>query len=170
MSETTVLGLDHEKEPEYITKFKNAHGFEPVIWEALVRKYIPNPLLPSIFDDAITKIWRGKDIPEHHRACLLMTFDSHYVKKEDYARAASDLRKFLVDFPKQKNRVNHLADIASIFESNPDYYAIGFYCSLGENLFIVDDEETDSCLLPDWSTMFDVYVGVDEISKGINNE
>lgn len=168
MSETTVLGLTPNKESECLSEFRNSHGFEPTIWRALGEKYLHKFSIMDIGE--VTSLWKNGKLPEHHRACLLMTFDKHYVKKEHYARAALDIRKFLVDFPKQENCVNHLSEIADIFESNPNFHAIGFHCSLIDNLFDGDyNEETDSYIPPKWETLCDVYEGVDKISNKIKD-
>jgi hypothetical protein len=138
MSYSTIYSIKFSKQCEEIAELRNGHGSAPVIWDALGQKYLG--LRPFAFtDERIWKLYEDKSIPAHHRAVLIMTFDHAYLKKANFKRAAQDIRKFLADFPRDPQYVNHWPKIAEILESSDveDVQNIGIqHTSVSENQFM----------------------------------
>jgi hypothetical protein len=161
MSYTTILHVFPNEKVECGEELKNSWGSAPYVWDWLIRQYI-NPDGNMMYEKEtkqLWKLWKQTDIPEHQRAVLLMTFDRAFVSKENYPRAAADIREFLKDYFNDKV-VNHWPRIAEIFESNPDVPAIGLWLtSVSENPFNGGwDEQNEEYLPPDWKhDCFEVY-------------
>lgn len=173
MSYTTILGLIPENNtPDALTEIKelhNSHGCAPVIWRAMCETYLGTSTW-SMFDGTMERLWplyQDRSIPEYQRAVLTMTYDRAYIIKDDYARAANDIRKWLTDFPPIPNHVNHWDELATLFESEPDYPAIGLHCtSVSENQFEGEwVEETEEYLPVAWDTTFNIYDELDNQIK-----
>lgn len=180
MSYTTLKAIWPGERVEDICDLRNGWGSSPVIWEVLGKRYchfdeskneswlFPKPNAQKVWD-----LWMRPDLATYIRAVLLMTFDLAYVVKTDYGRAAHDIRQFLKTMPIGKNVVNHWPTLAELFESNPDYPAIGFHAtSVAEDIWSIKYDETTGIAQPaDWGKTFDVYASLDallaEESKGL---
>jgi len=170
MSYTTVLCLTPGSQVDDLRELRNSSGSAPVIWDAMSQKYYGTEPHAYMIDGTLERLWpRYKDmgIPEYQRAVLMMTYDLAYVSKENYERAAADIRKWLKDFPPREGYANHWEEIASIYESKPDCEAIGLHCtSVSENPFEggwnEDKEEYDQI---DWDTAYEIYAKLDALTK-----
>lgn len=162
MSYTTILGLtlsnNSNSAIKEIKELHNSHGSAPVIWDKMCQIYLKTK--PFSYHNEIDELWPlslDLSIPEYQRAVLVMTYDKAYVSKDNYKRAANDIRKWLEEFPPGDEYINHWPEIALIYESNPNFEAIGLHCtSVTSNLFEKFDEETEE-YLPDWDDSFEVY-------------
>lgn len=170
MSYTTVLGLtpkDTSSSAVYdIEELHNSHASAPVIWDAMCQKYLGTEPYGYMFSiDQLWPIYKDLSIPEYRRAVLVMTYDRAYVSKENYKRAASDIRTWLEHFPPKEGYVNHWVRIAEIFESEPDCEAIGLHCtSVSENPFMGEwNEEKEEYDPIDWDTAFEIYEELDSL-------
>jgi len=175
MSCTTVLSLTPGgttgDSAEDLRELRNSHGSAPVVWDALCQKLYGTEPNSYMFDGTIDKLWpRYKDlgVPEHQRAVLMMTFDKAYVSKANYERAATDIRKWLLDFPPIDGHVNHWDEIASIFESKPECEAVGLYCtSVSDNPFHGGwNEENEDYDPVDWGDTYEIYSELDSLVSG----
>lgn len=160
MSYTTIMGVNPGVNAEYSLELKNSRGSGPIIWDTLGRYYSGKRPSYTTYEEQ-TDLWElhlRDDVPIHHKAVLLMTYDHAYILQKDYEQAASDIEQFLLDFQVGENRVNHWPEIAN-FIRNSNYPAIGFYMtSCGENLFEGDwNDEKDDYDSPDWSIFWSVY-------------
>lgn len=137
MSHSTILHIWPGKRIRYGQELRNSHGSAPVIWNALAQKYCG--ARPFGYFEVLDRLWplyKDPSLPIAHRAVLMMTFDTAYVLRKDYARAATDIRQFLQDFPQATGYVNHWPTIADLYESDPKIPAIGIYqTSVSENPF-----------------------------------
>lgn len=163
MSYTTIVYVFPNEKVECGEELRNSYGSAPVVWDALCQKYLSFPkygwVMRSGGLSVLWDLWKNKDIPTHQRAVLMMTFDRAYVSKENYQRAANDIRAFLSDFPVDPEIVNHWPVIAEYFESDPDIPAIGLWCtSVSDNPFHGSwDEEKEEYAPPDWNECRDIY-------------
>lgn len=163
MSYSTILALRPRRLPVKIEELKNSHSTAPVIWEALSQKW-----LGGSWYNQTERLWplhKDRRLPMHQRAVLMMTFDRARIAKEHFGRAASDIRKFLVDFPPKPGWVNHWARIAEILETNPAAHSVGIDCtSVNESLYVGDfDERRGRHKVIEWSRLFDVYAELDAL-------
>ncbi|WP_272658827.1 hypothetical protein [Providencia sp. PROV148] len=160
MSVTTIVAVWPNEDHGCIEELQNGFGSGPVIWNDMAIKYLGcDDFGYSRVIDSLWPLYKNKEIPYHQRAVLAMTYDNCYVKKEHYAEAAKCIRDYLVDFKPNEERVNHWPRIAEIFESNPDYPAIGFWLtSVCENPFSGDwNEETEEYDIYDWEKYWSVF-------------
>ncbi len=160
MSYTTIKSVWPGEKHEDLKELRNSHGSAPVVWDAMCQKYLGTKEFG--YFTAIDDLWpkyKDESIPIHQRAVLMMTYDKIYVSKKDYKRAASDILRFLGDFPVKKEYVNHWPEIAKLFDSDPDIPAIGFrHTSVSEDLFQGEwDEEKEEYDQPDWEEFYDLY-------------
>jgi hypothetical protein len=147
---------------------QNAWGTAVVIWSIMTHAYFDVPSTEWLNHlDALWKLAYRKDIPEHHRAVLMMTFDRAFVLRKDYHRAAKDIEHFFDDFPYSSDYVNHWPTIIRVFEANHFIPAIGFHMtSVSVNPFEGPyDEKTETYLPFDWSMAYDVY---EELNKSLD--
>jgi hypothetical protein len=164
MSYTTILHIFPGEKVECGEELRNSWGSAPYVWDFMGNKYIFNF---SIFrDQAMKDLWqlyKKAIVPAHQKAVLMMTFDKAYVAKENYAKAAKDIRLFLQDH-NDTTVVNHWHHIAEVFESNPDVPAIGFWhTSVSGNPFNGDwDEEKEEYLPPNWDDCYEIYTELGE--------
>ncbi|MCB1715863.1 MAG: hypothetical protein KDK05_12105 [Candidatus Competibacteraceae bacterium] len=170
MSYSTIMSVGPNRQPEVILGLRNSHGSAPVIWDKLCQElYGLRPFEYSIGDtlDKLWPRWRDLSIPEHKRAVLMMTYDLAYIRKEHYARAASDIRKWLADYPVNSEYVNHWPRIAEFYESNPGYDAIAIHqTSVSENPFYGEwDDEKEDYNLIEWGRVYEVYDEIDGIAN-----
>jgi len=155
MSYTTVLSLTI------------GQGSAPYVWNEMCKKYFGTA--DFMYYDCIDKLWpiyKNKEIPEHHRAVLMMTYDMAFVSKNNFIRAAKDIRLFIKDFPINISHTNHWNSIAKIYEDeNLDCEAIGLWCtSVSENPFEGDwNEELEKYDCIDWEESTDIYKTLDSI-------
>jgi len=160
MSYTTIKAIwPGEKHADH-EELRNAWGSAPVVWSALSECYLGSRHAWLLGEGK--KLWQlaeRPEIPALHRRVLMMTFDRAYVAKKDYAKAAADIREFLRCFPQSDVGANHWPHIASLFESDPDIPAIGFYMtSVSDDPFRGPfNEETDAYEPTDWASCFSVY-------------
>lgn len=169
MSETTIIYAYPGEKYECGEELKNSWGSATYIWDFMGKTYIPGF---SMFREDHMKylwtLWKKRSIPLYRRAVLMMTFDRALVAKENYKRAAADIRAFLSDH-NDITVVNHWPRIAEIFESNPDAPAIGFWMtSVSSNPFYGGwDDEKQAEIPVDWDKFWEVYTSLDaqEISS-----
>lgn len=165
MSYTTIKAIYPKVRHESIEELHNSWGSAPFVWDNLSQKYLnAKPYTYLLTVQKLWPIWKDANIPAHHRALLMITFDRVCVAQKDYARMASDIRKFLLDFPENTEEVvNHWPHIAEFFESNPDIPAIGLYLtSVSEDPFLGKWNEDEGCYEPtDWSNVYDLYASLD---------
>ena len=153
---------------EILEEFRNAHGSAPYVWSTVGKHYLG--MTEYEFFSRSEEIWplyKRPDMPRHHRAVLMMSYDNAVVAKEHYAQAAKDIRAFLADFPPNPEHANHWAGIALIFERNPDCPAIGFWMtSVSENPFEGPwNDEREAHDEPDWSQFWSTYLEVAKWDK-----
>lgn len=160
MSHTTILHVYPNDKVECGEELSNSWGSAPYIWDFMIKKYIrpDGNIMYSKDADALWKLWNREDIPACYRVVLMMTFDRVYVLKENYNRAANDIRDFLKDYD-DKKIVNHWHHIADVLESNPDVPAIGLWCtSVSDNPFHGEwDEDKEEYAPPNWEDCHEVY-------------
>lgn len=156
MSVTTVKAIWPNERVENLKRFGNGWGSGPAIWNELCEKYLGNR---HAWGDAMWALVKDERVPEHQRAVLRMTFDRVMVMKADYAQAASDIRAWFADFPRDHEVVNHWEEIAAIFESSPECPAIGFQLtSESTDLWRGEwDEETELYGPPAWEKAWSLY-------------
>ena len=171
MSYSTLQAIWPGEKHENIREFPNSHGTAPIVWGEFCKRYLGKSEYGWLCanNDDLWACWKRKDIPESHRAVLMLTFDRFYVLKKDYRRFAADLRKFLDDTLISANHVNHWPLIAQAFEMEPDYPALALWCtSVTRDLFVGPyDEEKDEYGPFDWSTAFDLYAEMDGLSEKV---
>lgn len=161
MSCTTIIAVWPGEKTEEIEELSNAWGSGPIIWGDMCERYLPGGTRHSYMDrDA--ELWplaNRLDIPYHHRAVLAMTYDRMFVKREHYAQAAQCIRQYLAEFHSEEKYVNHWPHIAELFESNPDYPAIGLWLtSVCENPFHGEWDEDAECYSQlDWSRYWSLF-------------
>ena len=159
MSRTTVKAIWPGVKVKDLEELGNAWGSAPLVWEALSMKYLgwdsAKWLLTAGTPEGnkLEELGRRADIPASHSAVMRMTFDLAYVRREHFARAAEDIRQFLIEFAISGYRayggkVNHWLRIAAIFESHPACPAIGFHMTS------VSEDTWENV---DWSDTSDVY-------------
>jgi len=174
MSRTTILALspgsDKDGAVQDLRTLHNSWGSAPVIWRAFCVKYIRCAESGFMHGDTIKEIsalWQDETIPEHHRALLMMTFDRAYVSKTNYEMAASDIQKWLIDFPPKDGQANHWPEIMRLFQDGPECEAIGIYhTSVSENPFTGPwDEEKEEEGPVDWAGSFELYSEIDGLKK-----
>lgn len=166
MSNSTVIAVWPGEKSEEMEELNNGWGSGPVVWNDMAVRYLG--MARNAYNWEIDKIWplpKRKDIPEHNRAVLAMTYDNMIVMREDYSRAAKCIRLYLQDFPVDERYVNHWPRIAEIFEGNPDCAAIGLWLtSVCENPFAGEwNEEADQYEQPDWSKYWNVFEWLDSL-------
>jgi hypothetical protein len=165
MSSTTIHAVWPGEKVEDLEELSNSWGSSPLVWDAMAMRYLGMKEYESILRlDDLWPIYERPDMPAHHRSVLLMTYDRAMVLRENYKRAAADIRAWLVDFPVRDSRANHWPRIAEIFDSAPDCLAIGFrMTSVCESLFWGEwNEEREDYDPPDWSQFWSVYKMADE--------
>jgi len=168
MSYTTVKALWPGDKQEDLEELRNSHGSAPPIWNEMCKKYYgteDHAYMSNGTFDLLWPRWKDLSIPKHQRAVLMMTYDRAYVSKKDYARAATDIKKFLEDFPPKEGYVNHWPRMIEIYESDPDIPAIGLYCtSFTEDPFEGGwNEDKGEYDQPDWEQCFDIYEELDAL-------
>jgi hypothetical protein len=160
MSTTTVKAVWPGEKVEDLEELRNSHGSAPVIWNAVGKRYLGFADFEySLRTNEIWPLYKRADMPEHHRAILLMTYDNAIVMKADYKRAAADIRAFLADFPPKDGYASHWPRIAEIFDGEPECPAVGFrMTSVSEDPFEGPwNDETEEYDAPDWSLYWDAY-------------
>lgn len=172
MSYSTILKVSPGKHPVSFKELHNSYGSAPVIWNTLCQEYYGTKWFSSTGDilDRLWSSWKDLSIPEYKRALLMMTFDHAYVRKEHFARAAKDIRKWIETYPQDDLHVNHWPAIAEVYESDPDCYALAIYqTSVSENPFQGPyNEEKDDYDLIDWITTYEIYEELDSLcNKGV---
>lgn len=109
-----------------------------MIWDALFSRYLKDPKIPH--DSWITRaqdesLWRldvDARLNDAERACLLLTFDWAVIRRENFSRAAADLREF-AKWNKKSGSACHLNEWADFIEAC-DGEAVGFHhTSVSEN-------------------------------------
>lgn len=109
----------------------------------------------------IWDIWKIPAEPAWKRAVLGMTFDGVYIESQHFQQAANDIRRFLLNYPRNPEWVNHwpaLADLLEEWAKDPTIKAIGFLqTSCGESVYEgVYDEDTDSHTY-EWDKTWSLY-------------
>ena len=170
MSYTSIYAVWPGERHEEIAELRNGNLSAPIIWGEMYAKYVDGsgeyPKSAWMFhSDRLWPIWKRADIPKHQRAVLAMTYDHAYVARENYARAAADIRATITDLAIPEHM--HWEPIAKIFESNPDCPAIGFnWTSVNEDPFQGPyNEETEEYGQPDWEEKWEMYAALDGLDK-----
>lgn len=166
MSHTTIIHIYPNEKVECGEELANSYGSAYYVWDFLLKKYIGEKA-NIMHDEEMEKLWKlykRIDIPFYFRSVLMMTFDRAYVSKENYKRAANDIRAFL-KYYSNGEVINHWYRIADIFDSDPDVPGIGFWItSVSENPFHGDyDEEKEEYLPPNWNEIYEVYEKLDSL-------
>lgn len=155
MSTSTILAVTPGRSVVPLFELRNAHGLAPVVWDALSQKYLGLSEHQWINRNS-APLWSladRMDIPEHHRAVLMMTFDHSYVLKRDFIRAAGDIRQWLSDFPPKPGYVNHWPTLAVVYDGRPNAKAIAIHqTSVSENPWSPPLGKPR-----DWSKFYSVY-------------
>ena len=164
MTCTTIKAIFPGEKADDIAELKNAWGSAPYVWDAMCKRHLNGAQWWSGAIERLWPLWKDQSIPEHQRAVLALTYDNMYLLARDYSRAASDIRKFLGDFPDDGLKVCHWAAIADLLESAPDCPAIGFHMnSVSEDPWSGDwDDDVDDYGPIDWSKAWSIY---DELDK-----
>lgn len=160
MSYTTIKAIWPGEKHEDLVELGNSWRSAPVVWNRLAERYLGSGTAWLTGDK--TRLWKlvdRKDVPQFMRRVLMMTFDRAYVLKKDYAKAAADIRRFMLELPQSPDFVCNWPKIAEIFESDPDIPAIGFHhTSVSEDPFLGPrNEETDEYEPTDWSKCWSIY-------------
>jgi hypothetical protein len=161
MSTTTVKAVWPGEKAEDLEELRNSHGSAPIVWNEIAKRYLGLGNYEYSFkSDEIWPLYKRDDMPAHHRAVLMMTYDNALVMKANYKQAAADIRAFLADFPGRPGGANHWSRIAEIFDNEPPCEAIGFHMtSVSEDPFQgAWNEERECHDAPEWSEYWDVYV------------
>lgn len=150
-------------------ELSNAHGGAPFVWNIVAKKYLG--LAPGAYLFESEKIWplyKKNEMPLHHKAVLLMTYDGAVITKPYFKKAAQDIRAFLADFKQEsqsESRINHWNEIAQELEKDPGCAAVGFYwTSVGEDPFqgSYDEESEDYLPFSNWGALWSVYATVEK--------
>lgn len=161
MSCTTIIAVWPGEKSECLEELRNGFGSGPLVWGDMCQRYLPGGERHSYMfrHQELWPLAYRQDIPYHHRAVLAMTYDRMFVKREHYGQAAHYIRQYLADFPDNTKYVNHWPRIAELFESNPDYPAIGLWLtSVCENPFNGEwNEEAGEYEQPDWSKYWSLF-------------
>lgn len=168
MSTTEIKFLKHPEGVIDEVELSNSHGSAPVVWDIMAQNYLGLPPFHYSFNtEKLWPLWKDTAIPEHHRAVLGMTYDNCVIIKEDFSRAAKDIKKFLEDFPVNPEYENHWPAIQKIFEDDPDCQAIGFYwTSVTEDPFLGEwNEELEDYDPIVWSKYWSMYLKLDKFNK-----
>lgn len=134
----TELILFKSGKADSAIEFQNAWGGSARIWDALFVAHVPkkHEYDSWICDPHDRRLWdlaSRKDLPIFERAVHAFTFDRFYVRRENFARFAADLRLFVEKHPAGE-RVDHLPAWAKWLDENPDVEAVGLYgTSVSEN-------------------------------------
>lgn len=150
-----------EREAEEWEEYRNSWGGAAFVWSKLFDRYIPKT---HPYDGWLTgdnsRLWKlvnRKDIPEHQRALLMFTFDYCFVAKQNFARFAADIDKFIGDFP-SSTEANHLPAWKLFFEKETaDAEAIGLHAtSVSDNLWYGEyDGDKEKSI--DWEKAYELY-------------
>lgn len=159
MSTLTIKSVWPGEQATALQMLSNSFGGALVVWNELAMHYLDAK--PYEFMSLLEKLWplwKREDVPYHHKAVLLMTYDKALVMRANYAQAALDIRAYLKDFP-PRGTVNHWGAIAAMFESVPACPAVGFWMtSVSEDPFEAPwNEELDVAGDIDWSRYWNVY-------------
>lgn len=168
MSRTTIKAIWPGERHESVGELSNSWGSAPVVWNALAERYLgkPNYAYLSGNMSPLWELWKRTDVPESYRAVHMLTFDRAYVLRRDFARMAKDIRVFLSDFESSPG-ANHWPAVVEFLEKNPDYPAIGLYCtSVACDPFEGPwNEELDRNDPLDWETAYDLYEELDSLKE-----
>lgn len=170
MSYTTAYALWIGERFEEIEDLRNSHGSATVVWGKLFARYVDGS---SNYPESgymwrtgeLWPLYKRMDIPKSHRAVLAMTYDNAYVSRDNFQRAAADIRAFLRDFTFDPAYVNHWPRIVEIFESQKDAPAIGFrWTSVCENPFQGPyNEDREDYDPPEWEKYWEMYETLDAL-------
>lgn len=141
MSETWLHGIRRwgEGACPILESYENSHGSAPVVWNFMTQRFADAESYYHIPDEVLWKLAYRKDIPEHYRRVMLMTYDRAVILQADIEQAISDLHRFLDDFVFPSNRVNHWGQIAEdlkTYSSTKKYIGFGFcMTTIGDTFF-----------------------------------
>lgn len=123
MSNTVLKAIWPGQTTNSLVELVDSSACAPAAWAAMRGKYLFRREWASD-KEHLKAIWAIGVLPRHHRAVLAMTSDHAMVLQKDYRQAAADIRAWLRDFG---NPAGHWKAIASVFDSAPDYPALGFH-------------------------------------------
>lgn len=132
---------------------RNNHGFAPLIWEWLGKKY--NKIPPDAYlhgEGVLEQTWAmfGKGELERWENILLgASFDRVWVKRELIPELVDALRRFYQEYVTPRNYVEttlQIADLLGKLLQDPEARGVAFNpCSACEPFWRVYDAETDTC-------------------------
>ena len=168
MSYTTIIHIYPDDRIEHGMELHNSWGGAMAIWTAMKERYLPWASYSIFMGESAQQLWdlwKDERLPIHHRAVMMMTFDTAYVPKTRYQQAAQDIRHFLLDFPEMAGKANHWPIIAKMYKRDPDVPAIGiWHTSVSENPFDGHwNEEREEYDPPDWSELYDIYKELEKL-------
>lgn len=172
MSYMALYGVWPKKKTEKILELRNSWGGLMYVWENMAGRYLG---LTKSYDypqggymertEELWPLWKRLDIPEEHSLVFIWGFDRAYLTKKNYARMATAIRKFLVDFPPKPQNVNHWYAIAKFLEDKPNAPAIGIYgTSCGDNVWMVDHDEEEDEFKINWKQFYDFCKEIDSLN------
>jgi hypothetical protein len=164
MSSTIVYHVRPGIDAEEAFRLQNSWGSAPYVWEQMGMRYLGWSQLKIGEVDKLWPLYLREDIPFHHRAVLVMTFDRAYIGDDNCHRAAECIRMFLRDFPPPPTHVNHWEKIANYMEQKPNFRGIGFqHTTVAEYLWIGKYNECKEVYDPiDWDRFYDVFDKLEE--------
>jgi len=152
-------------------EFRNSWGGSARIWDALFKTYVPKKheydswLANNGNDERLWALARREDLPMFERAVHAFTFDRFYVRKENFAKFANDLRLFVAKHAVIGACVDHLPAWANWLDSENGAEAVGLHgTSVSGNPWIrskacptcgSDTEEDEAVPLSDGYEVYD---------------
>lgn len=167
MSRTTIKAVWPGEKAEDYMELRNSYLWAPIAWSYLTVTHLgweEHGWLSKLSDDwkKMTSIIRNKNVPFHHKAILVMTYDRFYIERKHFERAINDISLFVKDLG---DRSSHWKTVAEAMIHLPvDVPAIGFRAtSVSEDLFHGEWNKDEDDYFPlDWSIFYEVY---DELKK-----
>lgn len=159
MSNIDIYMLKHPEGVIETIELENSFGGAPFVWDVMAQKYLGTTKFQYLFHtDKIWPLWKRKDIPEHHRTVLGITYDNMVITKNDFKRASQDIHKFLEDFPPQLDTENHWLEISEILLNEENADAIGFnWTSVNDSPFMEWDYAIEEYKPLNWKKYWSIY-------------
>jgi len=172
MSSCVMLKVWPGERYETLQEMKNSFGGMIPVWDSMATHYLgAGEYGYYALRDDMSKLWKlayNPAVAKHHRAVLMMTYDKVILMAQDYAEAAEDIRKFIVDFPPKPGYsfhwhmiANHLENKAKDVEmKNPTASpAVGWWMTTVVNCPFDGkwNEDKEECDPLDWTEFEDIY-------------
>ena len=152
MSYVKILAVRSNGDVVTFGTAKNNHGFAPLVWEKLAKKYkVPRSGSYLMMDDvALRALWDmfdGDKLSELDKLLLGATFDRVWVKRETIPKLVEACRAFHKEYVADNNlvaTVDATADkLEELLEAQPDALGVAFnMCSAIDSFWDWEDEET----------------------------